>query len=148
MLLSKNPIGIFVRKECGFTLVTDKKSNGPEIYSEERTKERNIDDAIIPLKYGKTPTDPLQITTKCNDVDGKENKEECPVFTNRTPNEILIQTIETIIVFGNCYDWKEEEKEKLYPFEEKPPKAREPLLWTNRPTNQPADQPTNQPQRN
>jgi hypothetical protein len=91
----------------------DQKSNGPEIHSEERTKERNMDEAIIPLKYGMTSTDPLQIMIKCNDMDGKENKEECLIFTNGTLNEILIQIIETIIVLGNCYDWKEEGKEKL-----------------------------------
>jgi hypothetical protein len=73
-----------------------------------------MDEALIPLKYGKTSTDPSQITIKCNDADGKGNKEECPIFTNGTPNKILIQRIETIIVLGNCYNWKEEGKEKLY----------------------------------
>ncbi len=69
-----------------------------------------MDEAIIPVKCGKTSTDPSQITINCNDANGKENKEECPIFTNRTPNEILIQTIETIIVLGNHCDWKEEGK--------------------------------------
>jgi hypothetical protein len=35
---------------------------------------------------------------------------------NGTPNEFLIQRIETIIVLGTCYDWKEEGKEKRYYF--------------------------------
>jgi hypothetical protein len=59
--------------------VTDQKSDGPEIHSEERTKERNMDEATISLNYGKTSTDALQIMIKCKDTDGKENKEECPM---------------------------------------------------------------------
>ncbi len=69
----------------------------------------------IPFKYGnKNSTNLPQITIKCTDVDGKENKEECPIFTNGAQNEVLIQTIKTIIVLGNRYDWKESGKEKLY----------------------------------
>ncbi len=68
----------------------------------------------IPFKYGnKNSTNLPQITIKCTDADGKENKEECPIFADGTQHEVLIQTIETIFVLGNCYDWKEG-KEKLY----------------------------------
>jgi hypothetical protein len=42
-----------------------------------------------------------------------ENKEECPIFTKGTQKEVLIQTIEAIIVLGNRYDWKTG-KEQLY----------------------------------
>ncbi len=57
-----------------------------------------------------------QITIKSKDVDRYKNKEECRIFMNGTQNKVLIQTIETIIVLGNCYDWKESGtgKEKLY----------------------------------
>ena len=72
----------------------------------------------IPYKYSgnKNSTTIPQITIKCKDADGYENKEECPIFTNGTENEVLIQAIETIIVLGNRYDWKESGagKEKLY----------------------------------
>jgi len=72
----------------------------------------------IPYKYAgnKNSTTIPQITIKCKDADGYENKEECPIFTNGTQNEVLIQTIEQIIVLGNRYDWKESGagKEKLY----------------------------------
>ena len=63
----------------------------------------------IPYKYSgnKNSTTIPQITIKCKDADGYENKEECPIFTNGTENEVLIQAIETIIVLGNRYDWKE-----------------------------------------
>ena len=44
---------------------------------------------------------------------GNKNKEECPIFTNKTQNQVLIQTIETIIVLGNRYGWKVG-KEKLH----------------------------------
>ena len=69
----------------------------------------------IPFKYGhkNSNANVPQISIKCTDVDGKENKEECPIFTNGTQNKVLIQTIETIIVLGNRYDWKDG-KEKLY----------------------------------
>ena len=69
----------------------------------------------IPFKYGKknSKVSVPQITIKCTDADGKENKEECPIFANETQNEVLIQTIEAIIVLGNRYDWKDG-KEKLY----------------------------------
>ena len=77
-------------------------------------------------KHGRT--DPLQVCWKqefhdhspnhyqVQRSDGYENKEECPIFTNKTQNKVSIQTIETIIVLGNCYDWKESGagKEKLY----------------------------------
>ncbi len=70
--------------------------------------------ASIPFKYGnKNSTNHPQITIKCTDADGKENKEECPIFADGTQHEVLIQTIETIFVLGNFYDWKEG-KEKLY----------------------------------
>jgi hypothetical protein len=72
----------------------------------------------IPYKYAgnKNSTTIPQITIKCKDAEGNENKEECPIFTNGTQNEVLIQTIEQIIVLGNRYDWKESGagKEKLY----------------------------------
>ncbi len=69
----------------------------------------------IPFKYGnKNSTNLPQITIKCTDADGKENKEECPFFTNGTQNKVLIQMIKTNIVLGNRYDWKESGKEKLY----------------------------------
>jgi hypothetical protein len=72
----------------------------------------------IPYKCvgNKNSTTIPQITIKCKDADGYENKEECPIFTNGTQNEVLIQTIETIIVLGNRYDWKESgaREEKLY----------------------------------
>ncbi len=69
----------------------------------------------IPFKYRNKNSNKSvpQITIKCTDADGKENKEECPIFTNGTQNKVLIQTIETIIVLGNQYDWKDG-KEKLY----------------------------------
>ncbi len=68
----------------------------------------------IPFKYGnKNSTNLPQITIKCTDADGKENKEECLIFADRTQHEVLIQTIEAIFVLGNCFDWKEG-KEKLY----------------------------------
>jgi hypothetical protein len=69
----------------------------------------------IPFKYGNknSKANVPQISIKCTDADGKENKEECPIFTNGTQDEVLIQTIETIIVLGNRYDWKDG-KEKLY----------------------------------
>jgi hypothetical protein len=84
---------------------------GPEIQQRTRnprTKERNMVEQI-PYKYSgnKNSTTIPQITIKCNDADGYENKEECPIFTNGTENEVLIQAIETIIVLGNRYDWKE-----------------------------------------
>jgi len=84
---------------------------GPEIQQRARnprTKERNMVEQI-PYKYSgnKNSTTIPQITIKCNDADGYENKEECPIFTNGTENEVLIQAIETIIVLGNRYDWKE-----------------------------------------
>ena len=93
----------------------DQKSNsGPEI---QRTKERDMAEQI-PYKYSgnKNSTTIPQITIKCKDADGNENQEECPIFTNGTHNEVLIQTIETIIVLGDRYDWKESGvgKEKLY----------------------------------
>ena len=72
----------------------------------------------IPYKYAgnKNSTTIPQITIKCKDADGYKNKEERPIFTNGTHNEVLIQTIETIIVLGDRYDWKESGvgKEKLY----------------------------------
>jgi hypothetical protein len=72
----------------------------------------------IPYKYvgNKNSTTIPQITIKCKDADGYKNKEECPIFMNRTQNKVLIQTIETIIVLGNPYNWKESRagKEKLY----------------------------------
>ncbi len=69
----------------------------------------------IPFKYGnKNSTNLPQITIKCTDADGKENKKECPIFTNGTQNEVLIQMIETIIVLGNRFTWKESGKEKLH----------------------------------
>ncbi len=72
----------------------------------------------IPYKYvgNKNSTTIPQITIKCKDADGHKNKEEYPIFTNGTQNEVLIQTIETSIVLGNRYDWKEfgAGKEKLY----------------------------------
>jgi hypothetical protein len=55
-----------------------------------------------------------QSTIKCTDADGKENKEECPIFTNGTQNEVLIQTVETIIVLGNRYDWKTGQEQLYY----------------------------------
>ncbi len=62
----------------------------------------------IPFKYGnKNSTNLPQITIKCTDMDGNENKEECPIFANGTQNEVLIQLIKTIIVLGNRYDWKD-----------------------------------------
>jgi hypothetical protein len=57
-----------------------------------------MNEAIIPLKYGKTSTDPSQIMIKYNGADGNENKEECPIFMNGTPDKIMIQMNETIIV--------------------------------------------------
>ncbi len=69
----------------------------------------------IPFKYGNknSNANAPQISIRCTDADGKENKEECPIFTNGTQNEVLIQTVETIIVLGNWYNWKDG-KEKLY----------------------------------
>ncbi len=69
----------------------------------------------IPFKYGNKNSNANipQISIKCTDADGKENKEECLIFTNGTQNKVLIQTIEMIIVLGNRYDWKDG-KEKLY----------------------------------
>ncbi len=69
----------------------------------------------IPFKYGNKNSNANipQISIKSTDTDGKENKEECPIFTNGTQNKVLIQTIETIIVLGNRYDWKDGNK-KLY----------------------------------
>jgi hypothetical protein len=62
----------------------------------------------IPYKYGSKSSNvnAPQISIKCTDADGKENKEECPIFTNGTQNKVLIQMIETIIVLGNRYNWK------------------------------------------
>ena len=72
----------------------------------------------IPYKYvgNKNSTTIPQITIKCKDADGYKNKEECPIFTNGTQNEVLIQTIETIIVLGNRYDWKESGAGKEKPY--------------------------------
>ncbi len=69
----------------------------------------------IPFKYGNknSNTNVPQISIKFTDADGKENKEECPVFMNGTQNKVMIQTIETIIVLRNRYYWKDG-KEKLY----------------------------------
>ena len=69
----------------------------------------------IPFKYGNknSNTNVPQISIKCTDADGKENKEACPVFMNGTQNKVMIQTIETIIVLRNRYYWKDG-KEKLY----------------------------------
>jgi hypothetical protein len=87
-----------------------KRKDGPEI---QQAKERTIAESI-PFKYGnKNSTNLSQITIKCTDADGKENKEESPIFADGTQHKVLIQTIETIFVLGNCYDWKEG-KEKLY----------------------------------
>ncbi len=63
----------------------------------------------IPFKYGnKNPnTNVPQITIKGTDVDGKENIGECPIFMNGTHKKVFIQTIETIIVLGNWYKWKD-----------------------------------------
>ena len=86
-----------------------KNSNGREI---QRQKERMAES--IPFKCGnKTPKNLSQITIKWIDADGKENKEECPIFKNGTQNKGLIQTIERIFVLGNRYNWKDG-KEKLY----------------------------------
>ena len=87
-----------------------KRKDGPEI---QQAKERTMAESI-PFKYGnKNSTNLPQITIKCTDADGKENKEECPIFADGTQHEVLIQTIETIFVLGNRYNWKEG-KEKLY----------------------------------
>ena len=91
---------------------SDQISNsGPEIQQQTRkprTKERNMAEQIPYKSSGnKNSTTIPQITIKCKDADGYENKEECPIFTNGTENEVLIQAIETIIVLGNRYDWKE-----------------------------------------
>ena len=63
----------------------------------------------IPYKYvgNKSSMTIPQIIIKCKDTDGYENKEEYPIFTKGTQNKVLIQRIETIIVLGNCYNWKE-----------------------------------------
>jgi len=96
---------------CFFQKFNKKTTSGPEIQQRTRnprTKERNLAEQI-PYKYSgnKNSTTIPQITIKCKDADGYENKEECPIFTNGTENEVLIQAIETIIVLGNHYDWKE-----------------------------------------
>ena len=86
-------------------------SNRPEIWC---AKERNMNKPI-PIKYGnKNSTNLPQITIKCTDTDGNKNKEECPILTKGSQNEVLIQTIKTITVLGNRYDWKESGTEKLY----------------------------------
>jgi hypothetical protein len=88
-----------------------KRKNGAEI---QQVKERTMAEPI-PFKYGNKNSNMSvpQITIKCTDADRKENKEECPIFTNGTQNKVLIQTIETFIVLGNQYNWKDG-KEKLY----------------------------------
>jgi hypothetical protein len=81
------------------------KKDGPEIQKQKKEKMAET----IPYKYGNknSTTNLPQITIKCTDADGKENKEECPIFMNGTQNKILIQTIEMTVVLGNHYNWKE-----------------------------------------
>jgi hypothetical protein len=87
------------------------KKDGPKI---QQAKERTMAEPIT-FKYGNKNSNANipQISIKCTDADGKENKEVCPIFMNGTQNKVLIQTIETIIVLGNRYKWKDG-KEKLY----------------------------------
>ena len=85
------------------------KKAGPEI----QHKERIMVAESIPFNYRNKNSTTPQITIKCTDADGKDNKEECPIFADGTQHEVLVQTIKTIFILGNCYDWIEG-KEYLY----------------------------------
>ena len=63
-----------------------KRKDGPEI---QQAKERTIAESI-PFKYeNKNSTNLSQITIKCTDADGKENKEDYLIFENGTHERIF-----------------------------------------------------------
>ncbi len=74
-----------------------------------------MDGKTAPLKYEieEGVENPSMITIKCTDADGKENKEECPCFTNGKPKELLQQLCETILALNNRYEWIDNSKGQL-----------------------------------
>ena len=73
------------------------------------------DGKTIPIKYQveRGVENPKVMSIKCTDADDNENKEECPIFTNDSPLEILIQIADTILSLEDTYGWCENEKGKM-----------------------------------
>ena len=65
------------------------------------------DGKTIPIKYQveRGVENPKVMSIKCTDTDDNENKEECPIFTNGSPLEILIQIADTILSLEDTYGW-------------------------------------------
>ena len=65
----------------------------------------------VPLKYKieEGVENPRQISVKCKDADGNENKELIPVFGNGDPKELLIELYGRIRILEERYSWTEGE---------------------------------------
>ena len=64
-------------------------------------------DKAIAIKYQveEEVNTPSVMSIKWTDADDNKNKEECPIFTNGSASEFLIQISETILSIEGIYDW-------------------------------------------
>ena len=78
-----------------------------QISKKESIHRMSYYEKTIPLKYKieDEVADASQITIKCTNADRKENKEECPVFTNGSPSELAILAFQTLIELDETYEW-------------------------------------------
>ncbi len=69
----------------------------------------NNDGKTIPIRYEMEAgvNNAKMVTIKCTDSDNKENKEECVIFSDDQPLELLVQVIETITTLSERCGWTE-----------------------------------------
>ena len=71
----------------------------------------------IPMQYEveKGVENAKSIKVTCKDVEGNDCKEELPIYTNNTPDEILLILLEEALAMGERFDWFVDVKNKPNP---------------------------------